>query len=254
MQSALFGAPTGQRLMGVSDMVTRIFRREQFAAPRVPVRTIEIVGLAGSGKSTLLAELRRRRPTPAFWATKDEIFTARGQPRISQCDVESIDIDVLKSKLERIFASARTNSQLHRNYYNSFLHYFDFVFLSSMKAPCHVVCDEGFFYTFRTEILRQCAQTPALFGTLARRQAFVAIRCDPAQSVANIRARAARGGKVLAGHQGLDDATLLRHAEEDMHAIEALLGLARGADVPVLEIESRSDLDAAAARFAALFR
>lgn len=58
---------------------------------------------------------------------------------------------------------------------------------------------------------------------------------------------------MLAGHQALDDAALLDHAERDMRTIEALLGLARDAGVPVLEIESGSDPDAAAARFAALY-
>lgn len=258
MQSAFFGMPIdmpiGRKLMGTSGRVAGLFRPTAFAAPSMPVKNIEIIGLAGAGKSTFVSQLRRQRPNPAFWATKDEVFAIHGRPRISQCDFHDTGIDVLKTKLERVLTLTSSNDQIHRTYYNAFMQYFDFVFLSSLKAGCHVVHDEGFFYTFRTEMLTQGTQSPTLFADLVRRQAFVAILCTPSQSVENLRARAARGGKVLAGHRGLDDTALLRDAEADLRTIESLLRLARQAGVPVLEIESGGEATANAARFAAMFR
>lgn len=258
MQGAIFGmpigAPLGRKLREASSRAAGLFRPTAFTAPSMPAKNIEIIGLAGAGKSTFLSQLRRQRANPAFWATKDEIFTFHGRPRISQCDFHDTGIEVLKSKLERVLALAKSNDHIHRSYYNSFMQYYDFVFLSSLKAECHVLHDEGFFYTFRAEMLQQGAQSPAFFAELARRQAFVAILCEPSRSVENLRARAARGGKVLPGHRGLDDATLLRHAERDLRTIKSLLRRARQAGAPVLEIETGGEAAANAARFAAMFR
>lgn len=249
------GATTGRGLKRVSRSFLGSFRgRRGFVPPTaLPPKVIEILGVSGAGKSTFLSQIRKQRPSPGFWATKHEFFQIRQKPRIADCRFEHETIGFLDGKLSQIAEYSTTNERLHRNYHNAFVHYFDFVFLSSIDLDCHVVKDEGFFSTFHEQILEKSAADREHFGQLARRHAFVAIVSDPAQAVENLYARAAGGGKVVAGQRGLSQAELLKKAEQDARGIERLLALAKQAGVPVLEIETRSDAAANVAKFEAMF-
>jgi hypothetical protein len=254
-ERSLLAAIPRRKLRQVSRSFFGSFRgRRSFATPTaLPPKVIEIFGVSGAGKSTFLSQIRKQRPTPSFWATKDEFFQIRQKPRIADCRFDHETIGFLDGKLSQIAEYSTTNERLHRNYHNAFVHYFDFVFLSSIDLDCHVVKDEGFFSTFRKQILERSATDHEHLGQLARRHAFVAILSDPAQAVENLYARATSGGKVVAGHRSLSRAELLKMAELDARGIERLLALAKQAGVPVLEIATCSDATVNAARFEAMF-
>lgn len=231
-----------------------VLRPQSFVAPRgMEPRIIEVLGLSGAGKSTFVSHIRRHRRNPSFWATRAEILGAPDRQLLRNSCADDLMFSLLQRRMAEIIGKGRDSPLRVRDSYTTFTRFFDRISLENAVLPCHVVEDEGFFFTFRHQIIEWAADDPDLLGSLAARHAFVVIRCDPLVAVENLRRREAAGGKVLVHHRGCSDADLLCMAERDALVVNRMVDLLRRAGVPMLEIEALSPPASNAARFEAAF-
>jgi hypothetical protein len=249
-----FAGSSFHRSLGVLSRFQQMLRPPAFRAPRcMKPAIIGILGPSGVGKTTFFRHIRKGRPRPSFWATTEEALRARspGKQRCFKADDRVLDL--LQDRLELSRRLSVGKGDALRYVYNAFSAYFDEIRLETLDLPCHVVRDEGFFFAFRREILKHGKRHPELLAELVRNRAFVVLRCPPAEVAANLRRRAAAGGKLHAAHIGADAETLCARAEADARCIDELVALIRQAGRPVLELEAGDSYSANVAAFATAF-